>query len=163
MGKYSPELADKIHVFPLREDKAARVRARRGKKRKKLSGKVEKLVKRLIRRDWSPEQISGRLELEKGRKIVSHETIYKLVREDKEQGGNLYKHMRHQLKHRKKYGSIQRHFIKNKRCISTRPEVVDKKERIGDWEIDTVISEQKKGAVLVTMVGQFKKQVQQFC
>jgi transposase, IS30 family len=28
---------------------------------------------------WSPEQISGRLALEEGRKIVSHETIYRFV------------------------------------------------------------------------------------
>ena len=40
---------------------------------------------------------------------------------------------------------------------STRPEVVNKKIRIGDWEIDTVISEQKKGAVLVTMVDKKSK------
>ena len=122
----------------------------------KLFGKDLKIVKRLIKKDWSPEQISGWLA---GKSImgVSHETIYKMIRRNKDNGGTLYTHMRHKLKHRKKYGSVKRHFISNKKSIDARPEIVDRKERIGDWEIDTVISTQKKGPVLLTMVDKKSK------
>ena len=44
-----------------------------------------------------PQQIRGRLKLE-GKPSVSHETIYKMLREDKESGGCLYLHTRHRLK-----------------------------------------------------------------
>jgi IS30 family transposase len=34
--------------------------------------------------------------------MVSHERIYRFIREDKKKGGALYKHIRHRLKHRKR-------------------------------------------------------------
>lgn len=45
----------------------------------------------LLEQQWSPQQIRGRLELE-GKPFVWHETIYKMLREDKESGGSLYLH-----------------------------------------------------------------------
>ncbi|MBF1576911.1 MAG: hypothetical protein HXO17_09060 [Prevotella shahii] len=33
-------------------------------------------------------------------KHISHETIYRMIRKDKAEGGTLYKHYRHKLKHR---------------------------------------------------------------
>ena len=51
------------------------------------------LIESLIRRDWSPEQIS--LWLKKYRKIrVSHEWIYQYILNDKSQAGDLYTHLR---------------------------------------------------------------------
>lgn len=52
---------------------------------------------------------------------------------------------------------MKRHFISNRKSIKVRPEIVDRKERIGDWEIDTVNSTQKKGPVLLTMVDKKSK------
>ena len=47
------------------------------------------LIESLIRRDWSPEQIS--LWLKKNKKIrVSHEWIYQYILKDKSQAGDLY-------------------------------------------------------------------------
>ncbi len=60
----------------------------------------ERCLKYLTEEQWSPEQISGYLARE-GIK-VSHETIYKWIREDKAQGGTLYKHLRHRGMHRKR-------------------------------------------------------------
>ena len=106
----------------------------------------------LLRLDLSPEQISGYLK--KNHNInISHETIYQYVLSDKANGGDLYKHLRHSSKkRRKRYGSNdKRGQIPNRVSIDERPEIVDSKERIGDWETDTVIGKKHKGA-LVTAV-----------
>jgi len=107
-------------------------------------------VETLLREDWSPEQISGWLAREEGI-AISHEWIYQHVYQDKRHGGELYKHLRCQKPRRKRYGSNDRRGqIKDRVSIEERPEVVDKRTRIGDWEADTVIG-RPGGAVLVTL------------
>jgi len=108
---------------------------------------IEKLEQR-----WSPEQISGHLRKTMNIK-VSHETIYAMVRKDKKAGGTLYKNLRHgHKKWKKRYGSPKNQGrIKNRVSIHQRPSIVDERERIGDWEIDTIIGKNQKG-VLVTAV-----------
>ena len=111
----------------------------------------------LLRLDLSPEQVSGYLK-EHHNINISHETIYQYVLTDKANGGNLYKHLRHSSKKRKKrYGSNEkRGQIPGRVSIDKRPEVVDLKKRIGDWETDTVIGKNHKGA-LVTAVERKSK------
>lgn len=46
--------------------------------------------------------------------------------------------------------------IKDRVSIDERPKVVDEKNRIGDWEIDTIISKRYKQAI-VTIVERFSK------
>lgn len=101
---------------------------------------------------WSPEQISGWLK-DNNLGAISHETIYLHVWEDKQSGGDLYKHLRHQGKKydKRRNGKSSRGQIKNRVGIADRPSVVDEKSRIGDWEIDTVIGKGHSGA-LVTIV-----------
>jgi IS30 family transposase len=50
-------------------------------------------VEELLRQQWSPEQIAGRLALEQQARI-SHERIYQYVYADKARGGTLYRHLR---------------------------------------------------------------------
>jgi len=64
-------------------------------------------VARLLRQEWSPEQISGRLKKEQGLGI-SHEWIYQYVLQDKGAGGELYRHLRCQKQRRKRYGKYER-------------------------------------------------------
>ncbi|MEJ6687612.1 MAG: IS30 family transposase [Paracoccaceae bacterium] len=72
---------------------------------------------------------------------------------DKRNGGDLHTHLRCQKQRRKRYGSIQRRGqIKNRVSIDKRPEVVDLRNRVGDWESDAVIGKQGH-SVLVTLVG----------
>ncbi len=95
------------------------------------------LVEALIKQDWSPEQISGRLFKEQGISI-SHESIYLHIYQDKYQGDDLHKHLRCQKKRRKRYGRQDRR-VPNRISIDERPSTVNNKSRIGDWEGDTVI------------------------
>ncbi|MEM1003024.1 MAG: IS30 family transposase [Bacteroidota bacterium] len=100
-------------------------------------------------KDWSPEQISG---YAKRHNLfsISHERIYQFILIDKQKGGDLYKHLRHQnKKYRKRYGSPKRNGpIRNRRFIDERPAVVEEKHRIGDWEIDTIIGKDRKHSVV---------------
>ena len=108
-------------------------------------------VGRLIREDLSPEQAADRLALE-GRLQISHEAIYRHIYADKRDGGDLCQHLRGQKPYRKRYASGQerRGVLKNRVSIDERPEIVDQKTRIGDWEGDTVIGKNHKGG-LVTL------------
>jgi IS30 family transposase len=105
-------------------------------------------VERLLRQEWSPEQISGRLKKEQGLRI-SHEWIYQYILEDKRGGGDLYKHLRCQKQRRKRYGSYDRRGkLPNCRSIEARPAVVQARKRLGDWEVDTLLGKQQKHAML---------------
>lgn len=115
----------------------------------KLTDELKRKVNELIRKDWSPEQIAGRL-CQQGVANIHHETIYQYILRDKKSGGTLYTHLRHQNKtYRKRYGSERnRRGIPNRTDIDERPEIVDKRERIGDWEADTIIGKSHKGAIV---------------
>ncbi|MDQ7005503.1 MAG: IS30 family transposase [Ghiorsea sp.] len=117
----------------------------------KLTNDIKTVISEYIEQDWSPEQVAGRLKKDD---VISvhHETIYQYVLADKKAGGVLYTHLRHQNKtYRKRYGSAHtRHGITNRVDIDERPEVANKRERIGDWEGDTMIGKDHKG-VLVTL------------
>lgn len=116
-----------------------------------LTGSMTKFIReKIITEQWSPKQISG-FAKDNNIDMVSHEKIYQIIRQDKKDGGFLWKHTRHKLKHRKRPVGGKHPCIKNRVSIDLRPEIVDAKVRSGDWEIDTIIGEDQKGAIL-TMV-----------
>lgn len=128
-GLYSPSQA---HGF-------YHLRRRQSRHPKKFTASVEKMVKEKVLLDWSPEQISG---YGKRHQLfsISHERIYQYLLKDKQEGGILYQHLRHShKKYRKRYGTPKRNCtIKNRVTIDERPSIVDRKKRLGDWEIDTI-------------------------
>jgi len=116
--------------------------------RARIAGQTWQQVERLLRQDWSPEQIAGRLKLEK-QPTVSHECIYLHVYADKRRGGTLHRHLRSQKKQRKRYsGYIRRGQIPNRTSIEQRPQIVASKRRYGDWEADTIIGARHQGGIL---------------
>lgn len=88
----------------------------------------------------SPEQIAHRLKQEQPDQAVSHEWLYRFIATDKRNGGELYRYLRHRRKrYRKRYGSHDRRGqLRNRVSISERPVEVENRERLGDWEGDTV-------------------------
>ncbi len=115
----------------------------------KLTKEIKTLIDANIEEDWSPEQIVGKL---KKKKVISlhHETIYRYILRDKSNGGLLYKHLRHQNKtYRKRYGSSNnRTGISERVEIDLRPEIVNRRGRFGDWEVDTMIGKNHKGSLV---------------
>ena len=141
--------------------KQAHIKALRRKqdatKAVKMTLAIILLIEERIRFGLSPEQVSGWLKEVHGISM-SHERIYQHVWENKRKGGDLWQHLRQaHKKRRKKYGSKdKRGQISNRISIEQRPDIVEKKSRIGDWEIDTVIGKNHKGA-LVTIVERKSK------
>lgn len=126
---------------------------------KKISEQEWQEVERLVRGDLSPEQAANRLALE-GAIQISHECIYQHIYADKQEGGDLHRHLRSQKPRRKRYASGQerRGTLKNRVSIEERPEIVERKTRIGDWEGDTVIGKNHKGG-LVTLADRVSRYV----
>lgn len=100
----------------------------------------------LVDEQWSPEQIKGYME-RNGEACVSVETIYAYIRFDRRNGGNLWKHCRHALKHVRRQVSCPYAAIKDRKMIDTRPEGADG-SRFGDWEMDCIIGRQGKSVIL---------------
>jgi len=144
---------------PQQAQKMSDERKQNAKKRVKVTPYAKFIIAQKIRLEWSPEQISGYFKRHQLLDI-SHQTIYALIQEDRQNGGNLYKHLRRSSRKRKKrYGSSNyRGQIKNRTMIDERPKIVDDKSRIGDWEIDTIVGKDHKG-VIVTAVERKSKYI----
>ena len=102
---------------------------------------------KLTQEQWSPEQIVGYCKKHKIN-TVSIERIYQYIRKDKKNGGKLYLHLRHQLKHRARPVFGKYEVIKNKKSIEIRPEIVLTNQEFGHFEIDLIIGAEGKGAIL---------------
>ena len=140
-GSYDPDFAQELSIE----------RKERFASNRKFTPSIEKYVRQQIEQEqWSPEQIVGYCKV-KNIPMVSHERIYAYIREDKQQKGNLYKHLRHQLKHRKRPVSGKQNSIKDRVSIDLRSDIINNKLRFGDWEIDLIIGKDRKGAI-VTIV-----------
>lgn len=109
---------------------------------------MEEAKRLLVTEQWSPEQISGALANDG--KYICHETIYRMIRKDKAEGGKLYQHCRHRLKHRARPVGGRRISIANRTSISERPAEADGK-RFGDFEMDTIVGRGNHGAI-VTLI-----------
>jgi IS30 family transposase len=109
-------------------------------------------VKYKIEKDWSPEEISGRLPIDfpdKEYMRISHESVYRWIYLDALNGGTLYSHLRCRHKKRRKqkrYGSL-RGLIPGRVSISERAPVVDLRTRFGDWEGDSIEGSKGSGAI----------------
>jgi transposase, IS30 family len=106
----------------------------------------------LIKKKWSPEQISFILK-KSGVLSISHETIYKHILYDKKHGGTLYTYLRIIPKiRRKRYNTRDsRGRLLGKRSIQERPTEVETRKIIGHWEGDTVIGRDRHHCI-VTLV-----------
>jgi IS30 family transposase len=142
---------------PDEAEREAFKRHRYKKKYIKLTKPIEKYIRKYLKIKWTPEQISNRLKKDK-QLTLSHETIYQYIYTNKSNGGRLYLHLARKMKKYNKrdakYNS--RGQIPNRVPISKRPKIVDKKLRIGDWEVDLIIGKYHQGAI-VTIVDRKSK------
>jgi IS30 family transposase len=131
---------------PKQADEKASVKRKR-KVKLRITRQDWRLVEEKLRENWSPEQISGTLQ--QNGFSISVEWIYQYVYADKRAGGDLWKHLRQQKKRRKRAGGRDRRGkIPNRTGIEERPEIVDQRKRLGDWEGDTIIGKGHRGAIL---------------
>lgn len=127
----------------------AEARARGCRGRRRITPRQWQAVAGLLRRDFSPEQISARAVLEASL-AISHEAIYRFVYADKAAGGTLWRHLRCQKPYRKRYGSgrERRGQLPARVGIEHRPAAADRRDRVGHWEADTLHGHRRGTAVL---------------
>jgi len=138
-GKYQSDLAQR-KAEKRHKDKPKKIR---------FTQEMQAHVTSLLEEDLSPEQIIGSSKLE-GKDCVSHERIYQFIWEDKKKKGHLYAHLRHHGRKHRKRGSAKdsRGMIKNRVSIDQRPNIVEKRERFGDLEVDLIIGKNHEQAIL---------------
>jgi len=133
--------AEKAHMY-------ANERKERFSYNRRFTSSVQNIVVEYITKEqWSPEQIVGYCE-KIGINMVSVERIYQFIREDKNQGGNIYTHLRHKLKHRKRPIRASKTRIKDRISIDQRPEKANNRTEFGHFEMDLVVGKDNKGAIL---------------
>ncbi|NLY20374.1 MAG: IS30 family transposase [Tissierellia bacterium] len=138
-GEYSPSQAQEKYTK----------RRKKCKRRKILSDTsvLSKVKYLFLELQWSPEQISNRLKLENNSISISANTIYRGVYagvfDDKGlSSGNrgAIRKLRHRGKTRHTKNHIEkRGKIKITNLITDRPKQANTRDRIGDWEADTVL------------------------
>lgn len=135
-GKYLPSVA------------AREKRKRKGHRKKKIENDawLKKYILKKLKLYWSPEQIAGRLKRQNVG--IVHETIYGyIIRHQK-----LRKYLRcRKGKYRRRHGTLKREKTREyekKRWIGERPDIINQRTRIGDWEGDTIIGKERKQRIL---------------
>ena len=128
----------------------------------KIKGWLEDCIRdQLKSQQWSPEQISGRLKRGRSKRGISHESIYRFIFKDYEEGGCLYQHLRRKRKKRrtrKETRSIKTlGYRRNVRSIEDRPSIVDKRVRFADFERDTIKNKNNIGPGLLTIVDRVSR------
>lgn len=111
-----------------------------GKRHPLKTAEVFAYVHDWLRRGWSPEMIAGRLERKCGKKIISHETIYRYIYKPENSKLCLYEYLPWKRKRQKKKNGrgAHRSRIPQRISIHERPEIVNTRFEFGHWEGDTV-------------------------
>ena len=107
---------------------------RRYQSRRKIKAKLSKKIETLLKEHWSPQQIAINL------KCVSHQTIYRFIKTQRPELRKYLRILKKQRKDRsKKNWRRCPEPLGNRVFIDQRPKVVDRRERLGDFERDTVL------------------------
>ncbi len=146
--------------FPYRAVSAQRIhKSRQRKKNKKKLEKFEyaevrKYVIKNLREDFSPEQIAGRLKKQPspslGGLTVSYESIYQYIYNGEGRFEYLYPHLRTRRHKRQRRFDRRKHNkikIKDRISIHLRPKEISSKDRIGDWETDSMLFSKQKNTL----------------
>lgn len=129
----------------------AQQQAERRRSERPIERKMDELnetVRERLAHYWSPEQIAGRLKREDptGQRQVSARTIYTWIHHDEHR-----EHWQSFLRHRGKRRSRRKKPAGIGAPIKDRPEVIERRLRLGDFEGDTVLGPAGTGG-LVTLV-----------
>ncbi len=119
--------------------------------RKMDDPKINAAVRRGLAHDWAPEQIAGRLKQAAGdapQPSVSPQTIYSWIAQDDDR-----EHWQEHLRRRGKRPNRRKNTATTSDAarIADRPDVIEQRQRLGDFEGDTVLGPPGTGG-LATLV-----------
>jgi IS30 family transposase len=147
----------KVYAPRLAHERSLKKRKNRGREDRLKNDTIRQYVIEHLKLRWSPEQIQGRIKLDLG-ETISHEAIYQYIYAQIHRDGwgylrpgreDLRLYLRRRRKRRWKKGlrRCQRIFKPKGASIDERPEIVEHRSRIGDWEGDTVESKDHKPGI----------------
>lgn len=107
---------------------------------------LKEYVLKGLKKEWSPDVIAGKLKTDGEKQTISHESIYHYIYNKAGRHEKLYQFLRQAQPRRQKLHSRKKCklSIPGRTSIHTRPECIDKRERYGDWESDSVIFSKQK-------------------
>lgn len=121
--------------------------ARRHKRRTKKMDRPEirAYVCQRIKKCWSPDEVAERMKVDfpdNPRLRISHQTIYRSIRTSDNPRPLEQCFRRYKLRKPRKMQRAEAQRIEN------RPPEIDRRERVGDWEGDTIVGANRSGGVL---------------
>jgi IS30 family transposase len=125
------------------QQESERRRRERPLVRKLDDPELNRAVRSQLTQEWSPEQIAGRLQQQPGERSVSHQTIYTWIKQDEHrEHWESFLRRRGKRPYRRKNAGLP-----GAACIRNRPEVIEQRLRLGDFEGDTVLGPPGTGGV----------------
>lgn len=119
-----------------------------GKRPRLKDQRIRDYVEDKIKLHWAPEQIAGRIPIDRPELKISHEAIYQYVYQER---WDLFrflprKHKRRRLRFnwRKPQGQIPQRIF-----INERPEIINQRHQFGHWEADSAVSRANSTALHV--------------
>jgi IS30 family transposase len=105
-----------------------------------------------LKAGWSPEQIAGRMRLERHPIRVSHETIYRFAYSKDGREEQFYRHLPEHRRRRRPRGHRRhnRTHIFDVQTLSHRPDRISERAEFGHWECDLMMFRKEHGKVNVT-------------
>lgn len=137
-------LAHKAH------ERAAERRVETHKRPRLKNEPTRKYVMKMLKKGWSPEQISGQLAETHADLAIGHEAIYQYIYEDRPE---LIQYLARSHRERFPRGHSRKHcqsHIPRRIPLEQRPKEVETREVIGHWESDAVVSRQSLAALQVS-------------
>ena len=148
-GVYDVYLAHKAQA-------RASIRKQESGQRPRLKNtQIKRYVIRKLKDGWSPEQISGDFRENHPELRISHEAIYQFVyAKETLKTMNLKNYLPRANRIRRPRGHSRKHtksHIPRRISIDHRPKYIDKRQQIGHWESDTMISRASKASLVVLL------------
>lgn len=152
------KLGRRIYIPRTSHQRALQKCKSRGRQNRLKNDIVREYVISELKKRTSPEEIAGRIKIDRPGQSISHEAIYQFIYSQIHRDGWGYLKPGHQdlrscLRRRKK----RRTHHGTRRCqrvlkapgisIDLRPKIVDDRVRVGDWESDSVISKDNKAGI----------------
>lgn len=113
---------------------------------------LEGYIQKKLKRKWTPEEIAGRLRFENNNQtVISFKAIYQYL--DTPFGESHKKYLASKTWRKgKKQSENKKNIIKNRVFIDKRPDIINLRERFGDFEGDTLGSPKSSKATVAGLV-----------
>jgi len=112
---------------------------------------IRQYVKDGLEKGWSPEQISGRVQIDHPGNFINHEAIYQYIYHPQNpQRLEMINLLRRAHKKRRNKGigrKVRKTKIPNRISIDARPKSIENRNRYGHWEGDSMVSRKSKAAL----------------